>query len=91
MATNSEDSFFAAVTATGQELKTKFLRIPVEEIEHAKGLVTDEMGEENTIEIPEEEDDEIDQRSVLFRCVDRHINQVRYPTPEEAQTLFQET
>lgn len=73
-----------------QELIMESMRIRKEEIEEAKDLVKDETGDWITIETPRDCFDEVDSRSVLFRCIDRDTNKVKYSTPEEVQSLFQE-
>lgn len=57
MATSCEDRSFVVVTAARQKLNTETIRISKQGIEEAKQMVTDEMGEETMLELPEEEDD----------------------------------
>lgn len=59
-------------------------------VEKSKDLVEAEEGKYITVKMHEEEFEEVDCRSVLFRCVNRANNRVMYPTLEEVRPVFQE-
>lgn len=77
MASNVETRRFAVETTARQELKelkTESIRITRSEKEEAKEIVTDEFGEWTTTETPLNYFNEVDARSVLFRCIERERN-----------------
>lgn len=89
MATGGDKGSFVAVTVAKRELRTDTI-VVTRDVEQAKFLVLKESGGDVIIELPVNVAEDVGAWSVLFRCVDKKKNKVRYPTIEEIQPIFQE-
>lgn len=93
MASTEGDRSFAVVAATNNNerkltLNRRRIKVNKEEVDNCKEMVTGRDGK-TKITPPEEYIEELDRRTVLFKCKNKENNQVRNPPLEEVRLTFQ--
>lgn len=79
----AKESFGAAGTAAKRELKTHTMSMNRDDVKKLKRYIKVDTSEGTVLEIPKETAKKLEAQTVLYQCVDRRTNQVRYPTLEE--------